>query len=69
MMHIKSIALLLVLAFAGAQASVVETIGATPQLAAGGCWPGTLRLALSDNWRCALPHMAAHIARRVREGT
>lgn len=34
MMNIKSIALLLVLAFAGAQASVVDTIAATPELSA-----------------------------------
>lgn len=32
MMHIKSIALLLVLAFAGAQASIVDTVASTPEL-------------------------------------
>jgi hypothetical protein len=56
MMHIKSIALLLVLAFAGAQASVVETIGATPQLSSllaaarrVGC---ALRCQIIDVVRC-----------------
>ena len=34
MMNIKSIALLMVLAFAGAQATVVDTIAATPELSA-----------------------------------
>ena len=34
MQHIRSIALLLVLAFAGAQASVVDTVAGTPELSA-----------------------------------